>query len=519
MEPLPAPAFCATPDPPGGGELLGPLLVRGERTLLLGGPGVGKSRLALRWGAAVAAGRSFGTFSAAGGARVLLLDLEQHPRVLRARLRAEGLHRPGAGDPFCILSIPAGLELDRDPAQRQQLCDVLAEVRPELLIIDPLYRLHAGDSREEAVLAAALQPLDEARAEHDMAVLLVCHPRKALNGHARQQLVLDDAAGSGLLGRAVEVALALERVGHEARLRLLKDRNGRLSDSMRESLLVDFLADGRCQRDLAAAAEGRDLAAELEQLFADGQWRVTKDLALRLRVRQETVRATLRSHPDRFHRLGDGRLVGRSKSAEPWGTVAMFRRLDRPDEEVVPPQGPPGTTGITSSFLGGPAGRWPGCPPYGGDLPGGQPGAPAPALASAGPPPVGAAAARPDHDPPPNPPAARPPGDAQEGARVVAALVGQRDSGRARSGELELLGDAITRLSVGSSENPVPSRAGSAADAASARRSAEQAAAALARAATLAAPLDQAFAERLLDAAARVDQVGRVIAGREGDGG
>ncbi len=451
--------------------LVAELLPAGALAFVAGPPKAGKTWVGLALAVSVASGRPlFGAYAVPKPRPALYVSLEGARSALRARVGA--LARGLGLDPdedealarLAFLYRPRPFDL-ADPGRAALLREAALRLGAALVVVDVLRaaaRFRENVAEDFALIRQGLEPLLEA----GCAITLLHHFSK-LTEVSRDRSPGERMAGTGAMYGSLDVGFLITRsedgarrlrVEVEARdfaspgaLDVVLDGDGtgehggfRYGD--RAVLALDAAAaEGR---DLAAAAEGRDLAAELEQLFADGQWRVTKDLALRLRVRRETVRATLRGHPDRFHRLEDGRLVGRSKSAEPWGTAAMFRRLDRPDEEVVPPQGPPGTTGTTSPVRGDQPGEVvPVVPPFGGETT--RSTSPR-ELVSAGP----------------------------------------------RAG---------STLFTSHPECPPPAAV------------AGQAAEALTRAAALAAPLDEGFAGRLLDAAARVDRVGRALDGR-GDG-
>ena len=93
LEVLTARALCALPDPPKSDELLGPLLVRGSRTVLGAHTGEGKTTLALQALRAVVLGGEMLGYEGAGGGRALVVDLEQGLRTIKRRLREAGLAR------------------------------------------------------------------------------------------------------------------------------------------------------------------------------------------------------------------------------------------------------------------------------------------------------------------------------------------------------------------------------------------------------------------------------------------
>jgi hypothetical protein len=79
-----------------------------------------------------------------------------------------------------------------------------------------------------------------------------------------------------------------------------------------------------------SAAEDRDLAGELDDLFADGTWRTGREVAgkkLGIGANFDEVSVALTAAPERFVQV-EGKRVGRHVNARPWGTVEMLRQLE-----------------------------------------------------------------------------------------------------------------------------------------------------------------------------------------------
>ena len=72
-------------------HLLGELVVRGYRTLVGGDTSAGKTTFTLALLAAILKGEEFLGFQGSGGARALVVDLEQGLRSVKRRLREAGL--------------------------------------------------------------------------------------------------------------------------------------------------------------------------------------------------------------------------------------------------------------------------------------------------------------------------------------------------------------------------------------------------------------------------------------------
>lgn len=225
--------FCALPDPPTEGELLGPLVVRGQRLVLGGHTGEGKTTLALQIVRAIVSAGPFLDWNGAGG-RALILDAEQGPKTVKRRLREAGLEQSDQGD---YVRVADGLSLDSDEGDIQAVQETLERGRYDLVVADPLYKLHRGDSNDERAAVDLMRTLDAWREEHDFALILPVHCRKP---QPKSRFSIHDLFGSTAYTRGAEVVLGLERKSDGyARLHFLKDRDGDLPISTAWGLVYD----------------------------------------------------------------------------------------------------------------------------------------------------------------------------------------------------------------------------------------------------------------------------------------
>lgn len=147
---------------------------------ILGGePKCCKSFLALDLAVSVASGAPcLREFPVAHIGKVLLFPAEDSLAVVRQRL--EGIAR-AAG--VCFDSLPVevitapSLRLDT-AADCQRLSNTVETLRPTLLILDPLIRLHRVDENDATQIAALLSFLRLLQRRFQLAVILVHHARK-----------------------------------------------------------------------------------------------------------------------------------------------------------------------------------------------------------------------------------------------------------------------------------------------------------------------------------------------------
>ena len=145
-----------------------------------GEPKCGKSFLALDLAVAVAAGvPCLRRFVADAPGTVLLFAAEDAGHIVRARL--EGIAKAASARfetlDIAVIDVPA-LRLDHR-ADRQRLLETVERVRPRLVVLDPLVRLHGVDENTVAEVAPILGFLRDIQRRFATAVLLVHHARKS----------------------------------------------------------------------------------------------------------------------------------------------------------------------------------------------------------------------------------------------------------------------------------------------------------------------------------------------------
>jgi AAA domain len=265
---------CGLPDPPEHEHLLGPLLLRGQRLVLGAHTGEGKTSMALQIVRSLTEKTEFLDWRGGGG-RVLVLDAEQGLRTVKRRLREVGLHE---SDDVDYVRVPDGLALDSDERHVAEVEQALEQGGYTLVVADPLYKLHTGDSNDEREAVDLMRRFDGWRERFGFALLLPVHCRKPVPG---MKFSIHDLFGSSAYVRGAEVVLGLRRVNDGyAKLHFLKDRDGDLPIGAAWGLLFD---QGEGFRRDPSDGVVRDLREELLELLADGEWwtlttlRKTKD--------------------------------------------------------------------------------------------------------------------------------------------------------------------------------------------------------------------------------------------------
>lgn len=158
-----------------------------------GPPKCCKSYLGLDMALSVATGTPcLGTYTVAEPGPTLVYLAEDALSVVRERAEALARHRGLrlAEVNLHVITAPR-LRLDQ-PADRGRLFETARRLRPRMLLLDPLVRLHAVDENSATEVAQLLGGLRDLQRGLDLAIILVHHTRKAVPAGM--------AAGQGLRG-------------------------------------------------------------------------------------------------------------------------------------------------------------------------------------------------------------------------------------------------------------------------------------------------------------------------------
>jgi len=158
-----------------------------------GAPKCAKTWLGLDLALSVATGTPcLGRYAVPQPGPVLVYLAEDALLVLRERVAGMARHRglDLAAVDIHVITAPT-LLLDREP-QRSRLFETARRLRPRLLLLDPLVRLHAIDENHAGEVAALLAYFRSLQRQLDLSVMLVHHTRK--------NAAPGVAAGQGLRG-------------------------------------------------------------------------------------------------------------------------------------------------------------------------------------------------------------------------------------------------------------------------------------------------------------------------------
>ena len=268
---------------------------------IIGGePKCGKSFLALDLAVAVAAGvPCLRRFQTDQPGPVLMFAAEDAGHIVRRRL--QGIARAGGADfealDIAVIDVPA-LRLDHRN-DRQRLEETVERVRPRLMLLDPLVRLHGVDENTVADIAPILGFLRDLQRRFETAVLLVHHSRKsgatrpgqALRGSSElhawgdsnlylrrrdKQIVMtvEHRAAPGL--NDIEIELADDGEGPALRLRRTVPDEAAPQPETPEQRIVRALAEAdeplsKAQIRSRVAARNASVVAAIEKLTQEGR--------------------------------------------------------------------------------------------------------------------------------------------------------------------------------------------------------------------------------------------------------
>ncbi len=139
-----------------------------------------KTWLALELAVAVASGRPcLGRFAVRDPGPVLLYTAEDGAADVRRRVAAIATARKIELERLAVgLITEPSLQLDR-PGDQHRLAATLAKVKPRMMVLDPLVRLHRGDENSASDISHLLAFLRGLQREHAVAIAIVHHIRKA----------------------------------------------------------------------------------------------------------------------------------------------------------------------------------------------------------------------------------------------------------------------------------------------------------------------------------------------------
>ena len=165
------------------------LLERGERFMLTGEEGLGKSMLLRQFAVCLASGIDPVTFAVIDPLRVLFLDFENSERqttrafrpMVQAAARVGCPLQPGM---LRVKPLPNGVNLPAEDDAAWLLERVTAH-KPDVLFMGPLYRMYLDNPNNEETARRVVAAIDAARNLNDCAVMIEAHAGHGEAGSGR----------------------------------------------------------------------------------------------------------------------------------------------------------------------------------------------------------------------------------------------------------------------------------------------------------------------------------------------
>jgi hypothetical protein len=261
--------------------------------LIGGAPKCSKTWLGLDLALSVATGTAcLGKYAVPEPGPVLVYLAEDALPIVRQRVegmaRHRGLNLQQVG--IHVITAPT-LRLDREQ-HRRQLLQTAQRLRPRLLLLDPLVRLHGIDENNASEVAGLLAYFRALQRQLDLSVILVHHTRK--NG-----------AGGGAAGQALRGSSDLHAFG-DSNLYLKRSQERLLLSSEHRAapasppVYLELVATNARTAHLEVVAQPRDqqpasLSDQVLSLLADGAVLTRARLRDVLGVKNERLGRTLES--------------------------------------------------------------------------------------------------------------------------------------------------------------------------------------------------------------------------------
>ncbi len=155
------------------------VLEHGDRMILTGNEGEGKSTALRQWGIQVASGIHPFTLQPIEPKRVLLMDLENSRHQIKGEIQKicdrAGIEVPGEPN-FAVGNWPAGINLANPLGEAEAvLKEVIKEYQPDLVIGGPLYKLAEVSLADETASRLISAALDRLRDDYGFALVLEAH--------------------------------------------------------------------------------------------------------------------------------------------------------------------------------------------------------------------------------------------------------------------------------------------------------------------------------------------------------
>ena len=197
--------------------------------LIVGQPGVGKTRMAIQIGLDLATGREqILTYkNKSGPKRVCFLSLEMSSNPLSLFMHSFDEHYASDSQILAknFIIVPAGQSIPLDqPSGQTVMKNILSTIKPDVLVVDSLQKSVSKPMTDEMAMKEFDQFVTSIRSEFSTAVYFVHHNRKKPNDGYVSAGDLSDVYGSQMLAADVDFVIGLAKAGTYVKLDEYKNR-------------------------------------------------------------------------------------------------------------------------------------------------------------------------------------------------------------------------------------------------------------------------------------------------------
>lgn len=191
-------------EPPEPDQIIRDCFDAGDKVAIIGSSKMRKSFAAGQLALCLATGRRAFWLEVPKPRKVLLIQLElrdvHYHRRLHRHVKALGIGPEELAGYFFVINA-RGLNLTIPQIQKEAM-----SIRPEVIIIDPLYKLLNGDENSAEDMKPLFAAFDKLAEETGAAVVYVHHDKKGSSGDLD---IRDRGAGSGILARDYDTCITL----------------------------------------------------------------------------------------------------------------------------------------------------------------------------------------------------------------------------------------------------------------------------------------------------------------------
>lgn len=266
------------------------LLERGDRIILTGPEGGGKSTLLRQLAVQAAAGIHPFTLDDIDPLRVLYVDLENSRRHVLRQFDPLVVAAPGRIGARRLIPVirPEGIDL-LGAGDIRWLTDRVEQNEPDVVIIGPLYKLATGDPTSEEAARQVAFVLDDIRATYDVAFVIEAHQPHSAAGSKRPERPY----GASLWMRWPEFGIALTGSGFLNHWRGARD----------ERDWPTVLRRGGAWPWMPGSAAQVTFAGMLEACRTAGEMLTVRELAGLMGVSKSTVQRAIAANKDQWEEL------------------------------------------------------------------------------------------------------------------------------------------------------------------------------------------------------------------------